>query len=181
MDLFFTADQQGRYAFEQKEFAAAGALFVDPMWKGTALYNAGLYLEAADAFARTSSSTALFNLGNALIKGREYSKAINAYEQALADAPDNAATRQNLNIARVIVKRLLRLREQEDTGEQTELGADDYKFDNKSGKGKEIIITGKGKLKIESAEQWMRMVDTRAADFLRTRFALEAAKGTPGK
>ncbi len=180
-DIFFTADQQGRYAFEQRDFSNAGNLFIDPMWKGTALYRAGRYLEAADVFARLTSTDALVNMGNALIKGREYDRAVSAYEQALVDAPNNVVARNNLGIARAIVRRLTRLREQEDTGEQTELGADDYKFDNKSGKGKEIIITGQGKLKIESAEQWMRTVDTRASDFLRTRFALESAKGAPEK
>lgn len=180
-DIFFTADQQGRYAFEQRDFSDAGDLFIDPMWKGTALYRAGRYLEAADVFARLTSTDALVNMGNALIKGREYDRAVSAYEQALVDAPNNVVARNNLGIARAIVRRLTRLREQEDTGEQTELGADDYKFDNKSGKGKEIIITGQGKLKIESAEQWMRTVDTRASDFLRTRFALESAKGAPEK
>jgi hypothetical protein len=34
----------------------------------------------------------------------------------------------------------------------------------------------KDQMKIESAEQWMRTVETRAADFLSIRFALEAAK-----
>lgn len=177
LDFFTTADQQGRYAFEQNNFSKAGDLFVDPQWKGTALYRAGRYLEAAEVFARLPSSEALFNLGNALVKGREYGRAISAYEQALADAPDHAAARKNLDIARAIVKRLTRIREEEDTGDQTELGADEYKFDNDTGKGKEIVITGNGKLKIESAEQWMRMVDTRAADFLRTKFALEEARG----
>ena len=40
-------------------------------------------------------------------------------------------------------------------------------------------VTGETEMKIETAEQWMRTVDTRTADFLRIRFALEAAKTGP--
>ncbi len=176
VDWFLTPDQQGRLAFEDKRFSEAGDRFADPMWKGTALYRAGRYLEAAEAFARVPSADGLFNMGNAFVKGREYAKAVQAYEQALTEDPAHADAQQNLEIARAIIAHLTRVRQQEDTGEQTELGADDYKFDNTSGEGKEIIITGQGKLKLESAEQWMRMVDTRPADFLRTKFALEAAE-----
>ena len=67
------------------------------------------------------------------------------------------------------------MRDQSDTGEEAGIGADDYKFDNTSGEGDEMVITGESKLKLESAEQWMRAVDTQPRDFLRMKFALEAA------
>ena len=175
-DLWLTPDQQGRYAYDRKQFAAAADLFEDPMWKGVAAYRTGKYIEAAETFARVPTAEGLFNMGNALVKGREYAQAVQAYEQALADDPEHKGATRNLEITRAIIARLTRVRQQEDTGEQTELGADDYKFDNTSGEGKEIIITGQGKLQLESAAQWMRNVDTRVQDFLRTKFALEAAK-----
>ncbi len=175
-NLWLTPDQQGRYAYERKQFGSAAKLFEDPMWKGTAAYRAGKYIDAADAFARVPTAAGLFNMGNALVKGREYAQAVQAYEQALVDDPDHQAAARNLEVARAIIARLTRVRQQEDTGEQTELGADDYKFDNTSGEGKEIIITGQGKLRLDSAAQWMRSVDTRPGDFLRIKFALEAAK-----
>ena len=85
---------------------------------------------------------------------------------------DNSAA---LEIAKAIDAYLNRVREQGDTGEEAGIGADDYKFDNTSGEGEEMVITGESKLKLESAEQWMRAVDTQPRDFLRTKFALEAA------
>ena len=139
---------------------------------------AGRYLDAAETFARAPTADALFNAGNAYVKGREYDKGVAAYEQARVEDPDHTGARQNLAIAKAIIKRLTSVRLQEDTGEQTELGADAYKFDNKTGEGVEMIITGQGKLSAESAEQWMRAVDTRVGDFLRTKFALESAKSS---
>ena len=38
------------------------------------------------------------------------------------------------------------------------------------------VFEGQDKLKLESAEQWMRTVETQMRDFLRTKFALEAAQ-----
>ena len=81
-----------------------------------------------------------------------------------------------MEIAEAIVKRLNRIRLEEDTGEQSELGADAFKFDKKTDEGVEMVITDQAKLSAASAEQWMRSVDTRTADFLRTKFALEYAK-----
>ena len=45
--------------------------------------------------------------------------------------------------------------------------------------GAETEIVGNEQMKKETAEQWMRTVDTRTADYLRIRFALEAAKTHP--
>ena len=69
-----------------------------------------------------------------------------------------------------------RVREQSDTGDDTELGADDYVFDNTRKKGVEIEITQESTIELESAEKWMRSVDTQTRDFLRSRFLLEAVR-----
>jgi Ca-activated chloride channel family protein len=180
VDLWLTRDQQGRRAYEGMRLDEAAGLFEDPMWKGVAAYRAGRYAEAADLFARDPTADGLFNMGNALIKAREYQPAVAAFQQALAEDPDHEAARRNLEIAEAIVAYLTRVREQSSTGDQQELGADDYKFDLEAGQGQERIIAGADQLKLESAEQWMRMVDTQPADFLRTKFALEAARQSAG-
>jgi Ca-activated chloride channel family protein len=71
------------------------------------------------------------------------------------------------------------LREQTDTGENSGIGADEVVFDNEAERGAETQIDvpqdeGIGML---TADQWMSTVDTRTGDFLRSRFALEAAQG----
>ena len=176
---FLTPDQQGRLAFDGLEFAEAADLFEDPMWQGHALYRAGKYAEAARVFARLSSAEAAFARGVAHIKGREYRDGIAAFETALKQDPDHAAATRNLEIARAILAYIERVREQSDTGEESGIGADDVVFDNEASRGAKTEITGSEQMKIETAEQWMRTVDTRTADYLRIRFALEAAKSRP--
>lgn len=177
-DWFFTPDQQGRLAFEDKQFAEAGELFEEPMWKGYALTQAGDYAQAAQVFARLPSAEAAFAQGVAHVKGREYRAGITAFETALERDPDHTAAARNLEIARAILAYVEKAREQSDTGEGSE-GADEIVFDKEAEGGFEIQISAEEQLKIETAEQWMRTVDTRTADFLRIRFALEAARSGP--
>ena len=174
--LWLTPDQQGRLAHEKKEFSAAADLFEDPMWKGRALYAAGRYPEAAAAFARIPTAEGFYNRGNALMKGREYVQAIASYEQAVAEAPDWAQAADNLRLARYVLEYIEGSREASDTGDESELGADDVQFDNTKDKGKEIVITRESTIEAASAEKWMRSVDTETRDFLRSRFALEATR-----
>ncbi len=174
--LWLTPNQQGRLAYDDKEFSAAADLFEDPMWKGRAAYAAGRYVEAADAFARIPTAEGFYNRGNALMKGREYTKAIPSYEQAVAEAPDWPEAADNLELARYVLEYIEGLREASDTGDESELGADDVQFDNTEDKGREIVITKESTIEAASAEKWMRSVDTETRDFLRSRFALETTR-----
>ena len=149
------------------------------MWKGHALYRSGKYSEAAQVFGRLLSAEAAFAQGVAHVKTREYREGIAAFETALERDPHHAGSLRNLEIARAILAYVETAREQSDTGEESGIGADDVAFDNESGGGTETTITGGDQIEMETAEQWMRTVDTRTADFLRIRFALEAAGARP--
>jgi Ca-activated chloride channel family protein len=176
--LWLAPDQRARLAYEDKEFSAAIDLFEDPMWKGTAGYAAGRYLEAADAFARVPGAVGWFNRGDALIKGREYVQAIPSFEQAVAEDPDWVEAAENLDLARYLVEYLEQTREASGTeseGSMDELGADDYKFDKSADSGTEMQIDQNSVVEALSAEKWMRTVDTETGDFLRSRFELEVA------
>ena len=74
---------------------------------------------------------------------------------------------------------IVETREQSDTGNDSELGADDYKFDNDENRGQEMTITKESVIELQSAEKWMRSVDTDTRDFLRTRFQLEKSMRPP--
>jgi Ca-activated chloride channel family protein len=174
--LWLTADQQAWRSYQRREFREAFETFADPEWKGVAAYRSGLYAESADAFGRTGNAAGFFNRGNAFMKGREYGKAITAYEEAVADAPEWIEARENLALARHVLDYIERVREQSDTGDDTELGADDYVFDNTRERGVEIEITRESTIELESAEKWMRSVNTETRDFLRSRFLLEAVR-----
>ena len=176
VDLFLTADQQGRQLYEQKQFLAAAETFADPAWKGTAQFRAGQYAEAAETYARMASAEGFYNRGNAYMRAFEYRKAITSYEQAVADAPDWVEAQENLELARYTLDYIERAREQGDTGEQGGIGADDVVYDQSGQRGEQTEVTRESAVEAQSAEKWMRSVDTETADFLRSRFLLEASR-----
>ena len=89
-----TPDQRGAALFDSDP-AAAAKQFVDPMWRGSALYRAGDYAAAAEAFAEHDSADAHYNRGNALAKAGKLDAAIEAYEQALDWNPEMADAHAN--------------------------------------------------------------------------------------
>jgi Ca-activated chloride channel homolog len=177
-DWFLTADQQGYLAFEAKDYQKAADSFEDPMWKAYSLYRLGKYEDAAELYGWQESSDAAVGEGMSLIKSRSYRPAIDAFEKALQRDPNNAAAARNLELARYILEYIETTREQSDTSEESGIGADDIVYDNEAGRGSDSQQPQETSETVpESAEQWMRTVDTRTGDFLKSRFALEAARG----
>ena len=174
--LFLTTDQQAQRAYERLDFQRAADVFEDPHWKGVAEYRSGRYEESAASFGRMPTAIGFFNRGNAFMKNREYAKAITAYEQAVAEDSTWVEARDNLRLAEYVLQYIERAREQSDTGDETELSADDYVFDNTRERGREMEITEESTIEMESAEKWMRSVDTETRDFLRSRFLLESVR-----
>ncbi|WGF90415.1 VWA domain-containing protein [Marinivivus vitaminiproducens] len=176
-DWFLTPDQQGSIAYRNNEFERAALLFVDPMWKGHALYHAGKYEEAARVFGRIATPAALFMQGLALVHGRNYGDAITAFQTVVDEAPDYPGAQANLETSKAILAYLVEARAQSDTGEEAGVGADEVVRDDESDQGAPTQIQAPGQDSgILSAEQWMNTVDTGTGDFLRQRFAIEAAR-----
>lgn len=180
IDWFLTPDQQGRVAFENKDFSAAGDVFEDPVWRGYAKYKAGQYEEAAEIFSRLDSAEAAFAEGMSRIRFREYRPAIAAFETALTRRPDYPEAQENLEIAQAILIYVEDTREASDTSEEVGLGADDVVFDNEDARGAETVVEApKEDGGPMTAEQWMSSIDTDMTDFLRSRFVLENAMQNP--
>jgi Ca-activated chloride channel family protein len=176
VDLWLTHDQQGRHLYEAIEYEAAAERFEDLSWKGTAQFRSGDYAGAAGTWARIGTAEAFFNRGNAHMRAREYRRAIGAYELAVAEAPGWLEAEENLALARYTLEYIERTREQSDTGEESGIGADDIVYDNTGERGAETEVTRESAVEAQSAEKWMRSVDTETADFLRSRFLLEASR-----
>jgi Ca-activated chloride channel family protein len=175
-DVFATYDQQGRYAYEHQDFESAAQFFIDPAWKGIALYDLGKYKESAQSFAELETPQAHFNRGNALVKAGDYALAIEAYEAALEKDPAHDSAKRNLQVARAILARVTREREQTSLGDQQEIKADEVKFDKQAQRGEEIKMVAGDKMKLESAEKWMRTVNTEIKEFLSLKFAEDYAR-----
>ncbi|MEM8631966.1 MAG: VWA domain-containing protein [Pseudomonadota bacterium] len=177
-DWFFTADQQGMRAYNRKEFAEAGELFQDPMWRGFAKYRSGQYADAIEVFRKIGTAEAAFAQGMAEIRNRQYRPAVRSFETALERRPEFPEAMRNLEVAEAIVEYVETTREQSDTGEERGIGADDVVFDNEANRGAETQIdaSDEGAAPLTS-EQWMQSIDTRMGDFLRSRFLLENQGG----
>jgi len=163
---WLSPDQQGRLFFERGDFAQAAAHFTDPMWKGVALYRAGKFAPAVEAFARVDTPESDYDQGNALAHLGKYPEAVKSYQQALKERPDWEEAKRNL----ALVKTLIPPKKDDDYGEAPDLPPDQIKFDDLGKKGK----LGTTELNAaQTAEMWMRNIQTSPAQMLARKFALE--------
>ncbi len=177
-DWFWTPDQQGRLAFDDKDFTAAADLFQDPHWRAYAMFKDGQYEATADAYAALDGADAAFGEGMARLRNRQYRPGARAFERALELRPDFEDARHNLEVANAIVKLVEETQAQSDTGEESGIGADEIVFDNESGQGAETQIEAEEEegTGLQTADEWMRSVDTDVGDFLKSRFLIENAQ-----
>lgn len=172
---FLTPDQQGRRLYEAHRYREAAAAFADPEWRAAALIHAGTYPEAAAALAPIETARAQYNRGIALVRGRDYAGGKAAFEAALQLDPSDADARANLEVTDRIIAYLTETREAEDQGQPSE-PPDATTADLSGDQGRTARIDAGAQLSEEAADQWMRQVQTKPADFLKSRFAIEAAR-----
>lgn len=91
-------DQQAYQLLQQHQPEAAASVFENSQWRGIAYYQAGLYAQAAAAFAQMDTTDAHYNRGNALALSGQLEAALTAYDQALAQQPDLIPARYNRKI-----------------------------------------------------------------------------------
>ncbi|WP_177166580.1 VWA domain-containing protein [Nitrosomonas sp. Nm51] len=97
-DLWLRADQQAYRYLQQDDPQTAAQQFRNPDWRGMALYEAGDYEAAAQAFAESNDPAARYNRGNALARAGEIEQAIEAYRAVLQENPAHDDARANLEL-----------------------------------------------------------------------------------
>ena len=176
IDLWLTRDQQGRYYFDKGDAREAANRFEDPMWKGIACYRAGDLPCAVDSFAGLDTAAANYDMGNALARQGKYALAVEAYDRALRLAPDHADAAFNRALVTAAMRRP-KPRDDEQTEEAPDMKPDKVQFDDKGKTGKT------GRVDVSQAEvqadAWLAGVQSDPGEFLRARFAAEAARAKP--
>ena len=174
-DLWWTPDQQGRRLFERGEYSLAGERFADPMWAGTAHYRAGAWDSAVDSFSRVATAEGAFNLGNAYAQLSSWEEAVAAYDAAIAERPGWAEAIANRDAVLAMIPQQLELPEEEQGSGEPTFDPDEIRFDEKGKQGKVGEIERAQLSDEQIAEMWLRRLQTSPGDYLRQRFAVEAA------
>ena len=188
--LWLTPDQRAQLLLDRGEPARAAGLFTDPVRRGVALYQAGDYQGAATAFAQAGTAMAAYDLGNAhMMLPRDWEAAIAAYDRALALQPDFSAARANRELAQAFL-RVWQAASADRAANQTDdpgarppdpsqLVADQPPQPPGQQPQQPGDTPGQGLSDGEIQAMWMRRVGGTPADFLRLRFARQAAGGAP--
>lgn len=167
-NMWLTPDQQGRLAYERDDYSGAAGAFRDNEWRGVALYRAGKFSEAIDAFAALDTADAWYNQGNALLHLNRLDQAVAAYKRALELRKDWPEAKANLAIAERLV--VLQKEEEEEQPQDPNLKPDEIQFDDKGKQGKK----GKVDISEQTADTWMKNIEVSPADLLARKFAIEA-------
>ena len=171
--LVMTSEQYGQWLYERDRFAEAAEWFTSAECKGAALYRAGEFKAAAGPLSGSSTAEGFYNYGNALAMQGKYEEAVKAFQQALALKPDWQEAAENLEIAQASADRLEQVGGNMTDGE---LGADDFTFSQKkNNEGQGFDETGSSSDVASTQAIWLRQVQTRPADFLRSKFSYQAA------
>jgi Ca-activated chloride channel family protein len=179
VDLWLTPDQQGRRLYEAARYGDAAERFEDPAWRATALFRAGEFGAAIDAWALADGPEADFGMGNALALTGDYPAAVEAFDRALAGRPGWPEAREN----RAYVASMIPPPPEDEppSGEGApppNLGADSVAFDNEEQRGERGEVRQGLVSDDQLAELWLRRLQTSPGDFLRRRFLIEEARRT---
>jgi Ca-activated chloride channel family protein len=172
-----TPDQSAYRDYQSGDFITAAERFADPMWKGVALFRQGDFKQAAGIFAGYDTAVSAYNHGNALVMQGKYGDAAARYERALELNPGWEDAEVNLEVARARAD-LLKQEGSEGTGGK--LGADEIVFFKGKSDPATAEETVEGSQKLTDSEfqaTWLRNVQTRPADFLRSKFAYQHSLG----
>lgn len=176
--LWATPDQRGQRLMAEKRYADAARAFADPMWVGVARFRAGDFKEAAQTFGGMDTAEAAFDQGNALVMLGKYDDAVTRYDRALVLRPGWSDADSNRTLARLRAEKMRQTGA--DAGDQRE-GADEivYDKDKKDQGGQETQTTGAPMSDEAVRALWLKRVQTRPADFLKSRFAYQLESKSP--
>lgn len=177
-DFWLTPDQRGDRLQRKGDFAGAAKAYANPWRIAVAQYRNGDFEAAAHTFARVPGASGAFDQGNAWLMRGNYPAAVQSYDRALGFHPgwQEALDNKALALAR---QKLLDDATEHRAEESTEAYTPDeivmdQKGDDK--KGTPTPMNGAPMSDEELRTTWLRRVQTTPGDFLRAKFAYQAAE-----
>ncbi len=176
--FWLTADQRGDVLFGRSEFAEAAKAYADPWRIGVAQYRNGDFEAAAKTLARVPGAEGAFDEGNAWLMHGQYDRAIASYDRALGFQPGWREAEENRALAaarKAKIDSSGKVRDQEQTDAYA---PDKIVLDKKGGEKREKPMDLNGERMSDEAMRaaWLRRVQTTPGDFLRAKFAYQAAQ-----
>lgn len=178
--FWLTADERGDRLFGEKRFAEAAKVYADPWRIAVAQYRDGQFEAAAKTFKRVPGADGAFNQGNAWLMHGKYDEAIESYDRALSFHSGWKEAEDNKALALARKKKL-----EPDTKNREEnpdaYAPDKIVFDMKGddNKGQPDVMNGQKMSDEELRTLWLRRLKTTPGDFLRAKFAYQAASEQP--
>lgn len=176
--FWITAERRGDHLMADKHYRAAAAAYADPWHIGVAQYRNGDFEAAAHTFARVPGAAGAFNQGNAWLMHGKYDAAMASYDRALGFRPGWAAAVDNKALAAARKKRIEDAGKDRDQESAEAYKPDDLAFDQKGDNGKEqprdLNVPQLSDAELRAT--WLRRVQTTPGDFLRAKFAYQAAQ-----
>ena len=177
-DFWSLPDRRGDRLLESRQYKLAESTYEDPWRVGVAQYRNGDFKEAAVTFARVPGADGAFDQANALLMHGAYDEAIESYDRALGFRPGWQDAIDNKALA------LARKQRINDAGSDREQeSADAYDPDetvvDQQGEDKQDKpqdMNGEALSDEELRATWLRRVQTTPGDFLRAKFAYQAAQ-----
>lgn len=162
-----------------ERYAEAAETYREAWQIGTAQYRNGDFKEAAQTFARVPGAVGAFDRGNALLMHGAYEEAMDSYDRALGFRPgwQDAIDNKALAAAR---KKVIddaganRDQESAEAYDPDEVTVDQNQGDDKQGEPTQM--NGDPMSDEALRASWLRRVQTTPADFLRAKFAYQAAQ-----
>ncbi len=131
-DLWKTKNQQAQEAYQQGDYNKAAELFENPDWKAAAHYKSGAFDKALETLKNNADSNSFYNQGNALAKSGQLQDALEAYNKALKQNPDDGDAKFN----KELVEKELEKQKQDQEQKQNQQNKDN-KQDSKDKKNQD--------------------------------------------
>ncbi|MBN9521581.1 tetratricopeptide repeat protein [bacterium] len=172
-ELWETPEQRADRLFRTGRYDEAVKASADPRRQGAALYRAGDFKAAATAFARDGTAEGAFDRGNALVMLGKYDDAVASYDRALDLRPGWPEAADNRAVA-VVRRDRLKTVGGDATGGAVKADAIVFEKGKAKPDAGEVQVAGGKPLSDEELRGlWLKRVQTKPADFLRSKFAYE--------